>query len=178
MLLSIENVIKLVISCLVGIFFSCQYNNKDIPAVKEKDFSKEMISLNQEIVRREKADIELIAKRYAWNLTQTESGLYYQIVHQTKGEYPQKKDKVKIKGIIMLAGGKQLYNSATDGVKEFIVNLSDEPVGLHELVQLMRKGEKVHAIIPSYLAYGTSGNGIDVPPLASLICKLELININ
>ena len=78
----------------------------------------------------------------------------------------------------MLPNGKELYNSAVDGAKEFIVNLSDEPVGLHELVQLMRKGEKVNAIIPSYLAYGTAGNGIDVPPLSSLICKLELININ
>jgi FKBP-type peptidyl-prolyl cis-trans isomerase len=142
------------------------------------DFEEEILSLNQEIVRREKADIELIAKRYEWNLIQTESGLYYQIVKQTKGEYPQKRDKVKVKGIIMLPNGKEIYNSTTDGVKEFTVNLSDEVVGLHELVQLMRVGEKTNAIIPSYLAYGSTGNGMDVPPLSSLICKLELININ
>jgi FKBP-type peptidyl-prolyl cis-trans isomerase FkpA len=163
---------------LLLIFFSCQYNNKDIPAVKEEDFSEEMISLNKEIARREKEDIELIAKRYKWNLIQTESGLYYQIINQTKGEYPQKKDKVKIKGIIMLTNGKEIYNSTIDGVKEFTVNMSDEFVGLHELVRLMRVGEKANAIVPSYLAYGASGNGADVPPLSSLICKLELININ
>ena len=159
-------------------YFSCQYNNKNTQTVIYEDYEEEIIAVNKEIVRREKADIELIARRYEWNLTKTESGLYYQIVNQTKGEYPQKRNKVKIQGIIMLPDGKEIYNSQTDGIKEFVVGLSEEPVGLHELVQLMRVGEKANAIIPSYLAYGTSGNGIDVPPLSSLVCKLELININ
>ena len=78
----------------------------------------------------------------------------------------------------MLPDGTEIYNSKTDGVKEFTVNQSDEPVGLHELVRLMRVGERANAIIPFHLAYGASGNGTDVPPLSSLICKLELININ
>ena len=159
-------------------YFSCQYNKRNTQPVISDDFKEETISLNQEIVRREKADIELIAKRYKWDLIQTKSGLYYQIVNQTTGAYPQKKDKVKVKGIIMLPNGKEIYNSTRDGVKEFVLHLSEEPVGLHELVQLMRQGEHANAIIPSFLAYGTSGNGIDVPPLSSLICKLELININ
>jgi len=163
---------------LLFIFFSCQYNKKNTHSVIYEDFEEETIALNKEIIRREKADIELIAKRYKWNLIQTESGLYYQIVNNTKGEYPKRKDKVKIKGMIMLPDGREIYNSQTDGMKEFVVGLSDEPVGLHELVQLMRVGEQANAIIPSYLAYGTSGNGIDVPPLSSLVCKLELININ
>jgi FKBP-type peptidyl-prolyl cis-trans isomerase FkpA len=162
---------------LLFIFYSCRYNKEDVPTVKYEDFAEEKISLNKEMVRREKADIELIAKRYGWNLIQTESGLYYQIVNQTNGAYPQSKNKVKIKGTIMLADGREIYNSTMDGLKEFIINQSDEPAGLHELVQLMRVGEKANAIIPFYLAYGTAGNGMDVPPLSSLICKLELINI-
>jgi len=168
---------KITFFALLFIFFSCQNNKRNTLSVIHEDFGEEIITLNQEIVRREKADIELIAKRYEWDLTITESGLYYQIVNQADGAHPQKRDKVKIKGIIMLPNGKEIYNSTTDGLKEFTVNLSDEIVGLHELVQLMRVGEKANVIIPSYLAYGTSGNGADIPPLSSLICKIELVNI-
>jgi FKBP-type peptidyl-prolyl cis-trans isomerase len=159
------------------VFYSCQYNNGETMYVIHEDFEEEKIAVIKEIVRRENADIELIAKRYEWNLTRTESGLYYQIVNQTNGEYPKKKNRVKIKGGIVLANGKEIYNFKTDGIKEFTVEQSEEPIGLHELVKLMRVGEKVNAIIPSNLAYGVSGNGGEIPPAASLICKLELVSI-
>jgi len=158
------------------VFFSCHNNKNNTPSVIQ-NYERETIGINREIVRREHEDIELIAKRYGWNLTRTESGLYYQIVKNTNGEYPKGKNRVKIKGSIMLANGRELYNSKTDGVKEFTVDQSDEPVGLHELVKLMRMGEKANAIIPSHLAYGTSGDGGNVPPAASLIYKIELTNI-
>ena len=158
------------------IFFSCQNNKNNTPSVTH-NYESEKIVVNREIVRREHEDIELIAKRYGWNLTRTESGLYYQIIKSTNGAYPKGRNRVKIEGNIMLVNGKEIYNSKTDGVKEFTVDQSDEPVGLHELVKRMRIGEKANAIIPSHLAYGTSGSGNDVPPAASLIYKIELTSI-
>jgi FKBP-type peptidyl-prolyl cis-trans isomerase len=170
--------IKTVFISFFFIFSACQYNNKEeVSVVYVDDYKEEKIALNREFVRRENADIELIAKRYEWNLTRTESGLYYQIVNKTEGEYPKKRNIVKIKGSIMLANGKEIYNSKTDGLKEFAVEQSDEPIGLHELVKLMRVGEKSNAIIPSNLVYGLTGDGYEIPPAASLICKLELVSI-
>jgi len=145
--------------------------------VVHEDFEGEKIAVNQEIVRRENADIELIAKRYEWNLTRTKSGLYYQIINNTNGESPKKRNIVKIKGNIVLANGKEIYNSKIDGMKEFVVEQSEEPIGLHELVKLMRVGEKANAIIPSNLAFGITGDGGEIPPAASLICNIELVNI-
>jgi FKBP-type peptidyl-prolyl cis-trans isomerase len=169
---------KTVFISILFIFSSCQYNNQEeVSVVCGDDYREEKIALNREFVRRENADIELIARRYEWNLTRTESGLYYEFVNQTKGEYPKKGNIVKIKGSIMLANGKEVYNSETDGIKEFVVEQSEEPVGLHELVKLMRVGEKANAIIPSNLAFGTSGDGVEIPPASSLVCKLELVSI-
>jgi FKBP-type peptidyl-prolyl cis-trans isomerase len=51
-------------------------------------------------------------------------------------------------------------------------------VGLHELVKLMHEGEKARAIIPSYLAYGITGDGEMVPFAAFLLCEIELVKIN
>jgi len=171
--------VKIILAAILLFYSSCN-NDKEEEQVRimPQNLEDEKIKVNREIVRRENADIELIAKRYNWNLTVTKTGLQYMILNQTTGKYPQKKDIVNIKGIIMLANGKEVYNSKTDGVKQFTVDLSEEPVGLHELVKLMRVGEKANAIIPSYIAYGISGDGISIPAVSSLICKIELSSIN
>jgi FKBP-type peptidyl-prolyl cis-trans isomerase len=171
-----------VISILFVLFYSsCQVGEQKqevTPITSQYNYEEEKIAVNQEIIRRENADIELIAKRYNWNLTRTETGLYYQIWHSTNGKQPQSKDIVKMKGTIMLPDGKEIFNSNVDGLKEFAVNQSEEPIGLHELVKLMHSGEKANAIIPSHLAYGISGDGRKIPAASSLICKIELVNVN
>ena len=136
------------------------------------------VAVNQEIVRREHADIALIAKRYNWHLRQDSSGVFYEILDAKTGASPRAKDRVRIKGRIYLQDGTEIYNDNTDGVKEFTINRSDDPAGLHELLKLMREGEKAHAIIPSYLAYGILGGGEQIPALSFLICEVELVKIN
>ncbi len=168
----------LLYSLLFFFLMACQRHAPivDIPQPKA-DYNEEKIAVNQEIARREAADIELIAKRYNWNLIQTESGLLYQILQPKNEQKPQKGNLVQIEGSIVLPDGTTIYDSQTDGIKEFIVNGSDDAVGLHELVQLMSKGDQAQAIIPSFLAYGITGDGIMIPGLSSLICEITLINI-
>ena len=172
--------IVLITSLFFSVFcFSCRGDKNTVPETHRRNFEEEKIAVNREIIRREKADAELIAKRYDWNLTRTQSGLYYQITHNTTAKQAESKDRVKIKGTISLSDGREVYNSENDGIKEFIIDQSDEPVGMHELMKLMREGEKANAILPSHLAYGVSGDAMmRVPSAALLICKLELIKIN
>ncbi|MCL2132309.1 MAG: FKBP-type peptidyl-prolyl cis-trans isomerase [Lentimicrobiaceae bacterium] len=165
---------------LTAMIFFASCNNDAVPLVTTAAVAvcdDENISLNKEIVRKENANIALIAKRYRWNLEQTPTGLFYEILNKKTGNYPQTKDEVQIKGKIYLQDGTELYNDKTDGIKAFIVNRSEDPVGLHELVKLMCEGEKSRAIIPSYLAYGITGSE-ETPPLAFWICEIELIKIN
>jgi len=141
-------------------------------------YEEEKVAVNQEIVRREHADIILISKRYNWDLQQTSSGFFYEILNKKEGISPKTKDRVQIKGKIYLQDKTEIYNDKTDGIKNIVINRSDDPVGLHELLKLMREGEKAHAIIPSYLAYGISGDGGQIPAVSFLICEIELIKIN
>ena len=167
-------VVLLCLSC-----FCCRNNQQETAQQQPQvNVEKEKIAVNQEIVRRDNADIELIAKRYNWDLVQSQSGLCYQIIASGKGEKAQPKDIVEIKGRISLPDGRNIYNSAADGIKEFRVDRSEDAVGLHELVKLMRAGDKARAIIPSYQAYGISGDGEQIPPIALLICEITLIKIN
>ncbi len=136
------------------------------------------VDVHREIARREMADIQLIAKRYNWHLTQTSSGLMYEIVKEHQNSMPTAGDMVTITGTIATPAGVAVFDSPKDGKKTFQVNRSDDFVGLHELVQLMHEGDSINAIIPSFLAYGISGDGDKIDGATSLICKIKLININ
>jgi len=169
--------------CLTATMFVSCGNNEVMPdmqqTVVKPMYDESQISVNQEIVRRENADIALIAKRYNWNLEQTPNGLFYEILNKKDGSHPQTKDRVQLKGKIYLQDGTEVYNDREDGVKEFIINRSgDDPIGLHELAMLMCEGEKSRAIIPSFLAYGITGDGNKISALSFLICEVELIKIN
>lgn len=157
---------------------ACNREPQIVPiAAPQQDYKEAKIAVNQEIARREQADIQLIAKRYDWDLKQTESGLWYEVVNVTGKVKAEKGDIVQLKGAITSADGKVVYSTERDGIKEMKVLGTEDVVGLHELVQLMAEGEHAHAIIPSFLAYGISGNGMEISALSSLICDIEIIKI-
>ncbi|MDR1792017.1 MAG: FKBP-type peptidyl-prolyl cis-trans isomerase [Bacteroidales bacterium] len=141
--------------------------------------TQDNVVANKEIVRREAEDAALLAARYGWDLQRTETGLCYQIVNPKNGGVkPKPRDRVQLKGKICTPKGDVVYDYKKDGIKEFVVDGSEDAVGLHELVQLLKTGQKVNAIIPSYLAYGINGNGGRIPAYSALVCELELVNIN
>lgn len=171
--------LKLLCILTLLLCFSCnREKNTDIVSPNEQTSTEMPVDVHREIARREMADIQLIAKRYNWHLTQTSSGLMYEIVNKHQGTMPTAGDMVTIAGTIATPAGVYVLDSHKDGAKTFQVNRSDDFVGLHELVQLMHEGDSLNAIVPSFLAYGISGNGEKIAGATSLICKIKLININ
>jgi peptidyl-prolyl cis-trans isomerase A (cyclophilin A) len=49
--------------------------------------------------------------------------------------------------------------------------------GLEEGIALMQVGDKIRLIIPSELGYGPNGAGGVIPPNATLIFDVELVNV-
>ena len=49
--------------------------------------------------------------------------------------------------------------------------------GPPEALSMLRKGNKARFILPSHLAYGFSGNGNDIPPRATLLYDLEVLEV-
>jgi peptidylprolyl isomerase len=77
---------------------------------------------------------------------------------------------------MLLLSGEEIYNSDNNGVKQFVVEKSEEIAGLHEAVQLMNRGAEARLIIPSHLAYGASGDGYKIKPYQTIIMKITLKN--
>ncbi|MCL1849962.1 MAG: FKBP-type peptidyl-prolyl cis-trans isomerase [Bacteroidetes bacterium] len=130
---------------------------------------------NKRIVELENEDIELFLKRYKWQMQQTNTGLRYEITKNGVGKNVAKGETVTLEYRTFLLNGEEIYNWKNDGLKQFIVEKSEEIAGLHEAVKLMNKGSEARLIIPSHLACGASGDGNKIAPYQTIIMKIKII---
>lgn len=104
------------------------------------------------------------------------SGLQYEVLKAGAGRVPTATSKVVAHYEGRLLDGTVFDSSimrgqpATFGVNQLIQ-------GWQEALQLMNAGSKWRLYIPYHLAYGEQGAGNDIPPYATLIFDLELLEI-
>jgi FKBP-type peptidyl-prolyl cis-trans isomerase len=108
-------------------------------------------------------------------MQKTGTGLRYIFIQKGAGDSARAGDFVKVNYKISLLDGTECYSSDKDGPYEFKVEGEAIESGLHEAVQLMRVGDKAKFILPFYLAHGLHGDDANIPPLATIIVDLELL---
>jgi peptidyl-prolyl cis-trans isomerase A (cyclophilin A) len=109
---------------------------------------------------------------------QTESGLRYQIIQEGTGKQPTKGDMVSVHYKGQLLDG-TVFDSSYKRKQpiDFAIGVGQVIAGWDEGIQLLKVGEKARMVIPSDLAYGSSGAGGVIPPNAPLIFDVELVGI-
>ncbi|HPE40822.1 MAG TPA: FKBP-type peptidyl-prolyl cis-trans isomerase [Bacteroidales bacterium] len=166
-------------ACFAFLICSCedkrQVQKLITPSVQNDELESPLIQKNIKILALENEEIELFIKRYGWNMTQTGTGLRYTIIHKGKDKIPQKGEEVTLKYVTQLLSGDTIYTDKTDSLKRFVVEKTDEIVGLHEAVQLMPKGSKAHLVIPAHLAYGVAGDGNKIFGQHPIVMTIELL---
>jgi len=108
-------------------------------------------------------------------MTTTETGLRYEILKKGNGQKIKLGETVTLEYYTSLLSGEEIYNSKNDGEKQFVVEKTEEIAGLHEAVQLMNKGSEARLIIPSHLAYGSSGDGNKIKQYQTIIMKIRIM---
>ena len=118
-------------------------------------------------------------KELTIGMQKTETGLFYTIKDQGKGPKPQEGTKVEVHYVGSLING-TIFDSSYERNKpiEFILGVGQVIKGWDEGIMLMKKKSKARFVIPSELAYGSRGAGGVIPPNATLIFDVELINFN
>ena len=107
----------------------------------------------------------------------TASGLQYLVLTEGSGKSPRKSDTVVVNYRGTLLNGVEFDSSYLAGREPAEFPLNRVIKGWTEGLQLMKEGAKYRFFIPSHLAYGSRGAGIDIGPDETLIFEVELLKV-
>ena len=125
-----------------------------------------------------KAEAEAKMEQLAAGFEKTESGLRYQFIQRGSGKKAENGKTVAVHYEVSLENGK-VFDSSYPRKKPIEFRLGQGQVieGWDEGIALLQVGDKARFVIPSDLAYGPSGAGGVIPPHATLIFDVELMDV-
>jgi len=116
--------------------------------------------------------------KLAVGFEETESGLRYQILQKGTGTKAVKGKTVSVHYKGQLPDGTVFDSSyKRKDPLEFAVGVGQVIAGWDEGIQLLQVGDKARFVIPSDLGYGSRGAGGVIPPDATLIFDVELMDV-
>ncbi|CAL2104094.1 Peptidyl-prolyl cis-trans isomerase [Tenacibaculum sp. 190130A14a] len=126
----------------------------------------------------EKARQKELLDQVAAGYDETPSGLRYKIVQKGEGKKATKGAMVSVHYKGQLLDG-TVFDSSYKRKQpiDFAIGVGQVIPGWDEGIQLLQVGDKARLVIPSNLAYGESGAGGVIPPNATLIFDVELMNV-
>ena len=104
------------------------------------------------------------------------SGLQYQVLKEGNGKKPSATDQVVCHYEGTLIDG-TVFDSSYQRNQPATFGLNQVISGWTGGVQLMQEGAKYRFFIPYKLAYGERGAGAQIPPFATLVFDVELIEV-
>lgn len=169
----------LVLAALIIIIWACSKNEEHEQRQPAWffEFEEALVESNKHLIELEEEAIDDFIERYGWNVNKTGSGLRYMIHKEGTGPLASYGDIVVIDYRIFLITGDKVYSSADDGPLSFTVGRGGVESGLEEGILMMGKGSQATFIMPSHLAHGLPGDGNKIPRRASIIYKVNLINV-
>lgn len=121
----------------------------------------------------QEAQIEALAAGF----DKTESGLRYQIIQEGNGAKAEKGQTVSVHYKGQLTDGTVFDSSYKRNQPiDFALGVGQVIPGWDEGISLLKIGDKARFVIPSDLAYGSAGAGGVIPPNATLVFDVELVN--
>jgi FKBP-type peptidyl-prolyl cis-trans isomerase len=125
-----------------------------------------------------KAKAEAEMEKLATGFSKTDSGLRYQVLQEGNGNKAEKGKTVSVHYKGQLADGTVFDSSYKRNQPiDFALGVGQVIPGWDEGIQLLKVGDKARFVIPSDLAYGSAGAGGVIPPDATLIFDVELMNV-
>jgi FKBP-type peptidyl-prolyl cis-trans isomerase FkpA len=136
---------------------------------------KEMAELNKYMVQKDRERIINYIERKGLEMTESPSGLWYQIKSEGTGSFFKDNDKVVIEYECYLLDGTSCYSSSESGPKEIILGRSDIEAGLNQGLRMLKPGGEAIFILPPFMAYGLVGDGKRIPSRAVIVYNINVL---
>ena len=129
-------------------------------------------------IAAEKEAAEAQMEKLAAGFEKTESGLRYKFIQRGNGKKAENNKVVSVHYSGSLENGK-VFDSSYSRKKpiEFPLGQGTVIEGWDEGIALLQVGDKARFVIPSHLGYGSQGAGGVIPPNATLIFDVELMDV-
>lgn len=130
----------------------------------------------RETAERNAAETKM--EQLAAGFEKTESGLRYKMIQKGNGKNAENGKTVSVHYEGSLENGK-VFDSSYPRKKPIEFRLGEGNVieGWDEGIALLQVGDKARFVIPSHLGYGSRGAGGAIPPNATLIFDVELMDV-
>jgi peptidyl-prolyl cis-trans isomerase A (cyclophilin A) len=130
----------------------------------------------REAAEREAAEAKM--EQLAAGFEKTNSGLRYKMIQKGSGKKAENGKVVSVHYTGQLEDGK-VFDSSIPRKKpiEFPLGQGNVIEGWDEGIALLQVGDKARFVIPSHLGYGSRGAGGAIPPNATLIFDVELMDV-
>ena len=156
-------------------------SHREAQQIVQQYFAQQEEKINKERMAQGKVHKEAGEKYLAENgkkdgVVTLPSGLQYQVLREGNGRKPSAKDSVKCHYEGFLIDG-TVFDSSVQRGEPAVFGLQQVIAGWTEGLQLMQEGAKYRFFIPYRLAYGEGGAGQMIPPFATLIFDVELIEV-
>ena len=151
-------------------------SHREAQGIVEQYFRKKQAAMDAERAAKGKIAKESGEKYLAENakkegVVTLPSGLQYTVIKEGNGRKPKATDQVGF----LLDG--TVFDSSVQRGEPATFGLQQVIAGWTEGLQLMQEGAKYRFFIPYRLAYGEGGAGNMIPPFATLIFDVELLEV-
>jgi len=165
------------IVAVLGLFlYGCSCNssdNENLPS--QSEIEAELLQMNLQKQKEENDSIVHYIQKKGWNMITLKNGIRYQMIEAGRGDSIHNGDVVTVAFKVYLLNDKLCYESTPADPVSFKVGEDHIESGLHELVPLLRKGDRVRVILPSVLAFGFSGDKNKIPGDSPLYYELFIL---
>lgn len=167
----IKNITILLIlaSCI-----SCREKHGD-NSLNSRPDKGDMADLNRYLVQKDRERIKNYIERKNLNMSESPTGLWYQIIKPGNGKAFSENDKVIMDYECSLLDGTKCYSSKDLGPKEVILGRSEMEPGLNEGLRLLKPGAEAVFIIPPFLAWGFVGDRKMIPSRAVIVYNVNIL---
>lgn len=133
--------------------------------------------INKYLVKKDADAIKGYIRRHGWNMQESQTGLWYEIIKKGNGPQALAGKSVTLSYNVWLLDGTHCYSSDTDGNKTFVIGKGGVETGLEQGILLLQEGDKARFIMPPHLAYGLIGDENKIPARSTIIYEIQVLKI-